>query len=505
MPITASKLYDYLQCNHRVWRDAYGPQEERSEEKNAFVTMLWEKGVQYEKETIANIGVYEDLSQGNLKDRANKTLEAMRSGVPLIYQGVLQVDDLLGIPDLLRLQSDQSYVPIDIKSGMAFEDGEQGGEEDDGKPKKHYAVQLALYADALLRMGFGTKREGLIFDVKGNEVRYILDESMGIKTPQTFWEFYEQTRENVGRLLRDEAKNDPAIGGVCKLCPWYGSCKKWAKDTDDLTGMFDLGRSKRDVLREDAGVRTITEAQGLDVPALLLEKKRTDGFLPGFAEKTLSKVLRRARIFSTTKQAVLYEAVSLPDVAYEVFFDIEDDPTQEFVYMHGVYERGPDGERYLDFTAKELGPLAEKAAWSDFWIYIRSLPAEDYAVYYYSPHEKSTYRRLRKKYPDVISEDELEEFFENKNVIDLYHEVVLKKTDWPLGSYSIKAIANYLGFSWRDKTPSGALSIQWFNDYIKSKDPQLLERIRLYNEDDCKATMVLKDAISRMPVTPLRA
>lgn len=25
--ITASKLYDYLQCPHRVWRDIHGPQE----------------------------------------------------------------------------------------------------------------------------------------------------------------------------------------------------------------------------------------------------------------------------------------------------------------------------------------------------------------------------------------------------------------------------------------------------------------------------------------------
>ena len=73
-----------------------------------------------------------------------------------------------------------------------------------------------------------------------------------------------------------------------------------------------------------------------------------------------------------------------------------------------------------------------------------------------------------------------------------------KYTDWPVGSYSIKYLAQYLGFSWRDKTPSGALSIQWFNEYIETKDPQKLERILLYNEDDCKATMVLKDGIKKL-------
>ena len=29
-----------------------------------------------------------------------------------------------------------------------------------------------------------------------------------------------------------------------------------------------------------------------------------------------------------------------------------------------------------------------------------------------------------------------------------------------------KPIAQYLGFKWRDESPSGALSIQWFNEYI---------------------------------------
>ncbi|PJA94105.1 MAG: hypothetical protein CO133_00660, partial [Candidatus Komeilibacteria bacterium CG_4_9_14_3_um_filter_37_5] len=95
------------------------------------------------------------------------------------------------------------------------------------------------------------------------------------------------------------------------------------------------------------------------------------------------------------------------------------------------------------------------------------------------------------------AEDEVEHFFANPNVIDLY-QIVKKHTDWPVGSYSLKTLAQYLGFSWRDETPSGALSIRWFNDYIKTKEVSKLERILLYNEDDCKATMVLKDAIEKI-------
>ena len=67
----------------------------------------------------------------------------------LIYGGRIKIDDLLGEPDILRRNND-GYIAGDIKSGS----GKEGGDEEtDGKPKKHYAVQLALYTDILERTG----------------------------------------------------------------------------------------------------------------------------------------------------------------------------------------------------------------------------------------------------------------------------------------------------------------------------------------------------------------
>ena len=104
---------------------------------------------------------------------------------------------------------------------------------------------------------------------------------------------------------------------------------------------------------------------------------------------------------------------------------------------------------------------------------------------------------MQKMYPDVISVEELDSMFTSNHAIDLYSDCVLKYTDWPLYSYSLKDIAKYLGFAWRDKTPSGALSIQWFNEYLKDNDPAKLQRIIDYNEDDCKATVVIKDFLEK--------
>ncbi|MEI8060897.1 MAG: TM0106 family RecB-like putative nuclease [Candidatus Berkelbacteria bacterium] len=502
--VTASKLYDYIQCPHKVWRDIYGPQNEKIVESNPFIELLWKKGIQHEKRVVSGIGSFLDLSQGDLDERFKKTLEALKNHTPLIYQGVIKYGNLFGIPDLLELMPDGTYVPIDIKSGSAYE-GEDEEQDAEGKPKLHYAVQLCLYNDVLKKLGFANHNNGQVIDIRLDKDEYNLVAPKGTRDKTTWWDNYEKIKNDVWLLLNDEIRNKPSYSGKCKLCPWYKSCKNWCQETNDLTNIFNLGRANRDRINEDLGIDNLTDLMSVDIPSVMekkeLEKKSGDkNFLFRISDNTLEKAVERARVSLITKKPVIYQPEVFPDVSYELFFDIEDDPTQEFVYLHGVYERHNQEERFLDFTAREISSAAEKAAWSDFWQYIESLPQDDYSVYYYSHHEKTTYKRMQKLYPDVISAKKLEEFFDNPNVIDLY-SVIRSKTNWPLPSYSLKEIAVYLGFKWRDETPSGALSIQWFNNYIEQKDPEILKRILLYNEDDCKATMVIKDAIVNLEIT----
>ena len=499
--ITASRLYDYIQCPHKVWRDIYGPQDEKIQEINPFVELLWEKGVKHEEKIVSKLGYFLNLKDGSIDERFQKTVEAMKNKTPLIYQGVLKHENILGIPDLLRKISDDVYMPIDIKSGIGFEGAdEELGEE--GKPKKHYAVQLCMYNDLLKKLGFAAHNNGKIIDIHGEEVEYNLIAPMGVNTKITWWEFYEQVKKHVDILMKNQDKNKPAKGGICKLCPWCNSCEKWCEEMKDLTNVFYLGRNIRDRINKDIFIEDIDAFLEIDVAEVmkLKEKEKKLGnkeFLFRIGEDSLQKSLNRAKILYQTKKPVAYSTIAFPKASYELYFDIEDDPTQEFVYLHGVYERKDNKERYINFTATEISSEAEKKIWQEFWKYIASLPPDNYAVYYYSHHEKTTYKRLQKDYPDVISIENMEKFFGNQNVIDLY-KLVQKQTDWPVSSYSLKTLATYLGFKWRDETPSGALSIQWFNKYLETKDESILKRILEYNEDDCKATMILKDKLERL-------
>ena len=124
MFITASKLYDFIQCPHKVWRDEHGLQDEKIKETNPFVELLWERGVLHEEKVISEIGPFVNLAEGSLENRVKKTLEEIERGTPLIFQGVLRYGNLLGIPDLLKKMPNGKYIPADIKSGKGLEGAE---------------------------------------------------------------------------------------------------------------------------------------------------------------------------------------------------------------------------------------------------------------------------------------------------------------------------------------------------------------------------------------------
>lgn len=492
--ITASHLYNFVKCPHRVWRDAYDDKRLR-DEPNEFVKMLWEKGTQYEREVMEQMEGEQDicdLSVVPLAERAQATVEALQRKEPLIYHGRLEIDELLGEPDLLELQPDGEYVPVDIKSGMGLE-GEDDFEE--GKPKKHYALQLSLYVDALRRMGFSTTYRGKIFDSAGKLVEYNLDKPRGPRAKDTWWELYEDALMVAGNILKQNIHTKPALGSDCKLCVWYSDCKKTCLEGNVLSLISELGRSKQEAL--DGIVSTVDELAAIEVEDYVDAKGKTG--IAGIGKPSLEKFHRRAQILkSGQKEPLILEEFSLPDKPIELHFDIEADPTRNLIYLHGVVERhmdDPDNAKFHYFVAKGISNSDEKQAWQEFWNYIRALPQGQFAVYYYSKYERTQYRALQKKYPDVASEDEVEAFFGDEASIDLYFDLVKPCTDWATNNYSVKTLAQHLGFNWRDPNPSGAASIQWFNEWCEDRSDEKMQRILDYNEDDCRAMIVLKDEL----------
>jgi predicted RecB family nuclease len=491
-PISASMLYAMVACPHRVIMDLFADPADR-DAVSPFMQLLWDRGAAYEHDVIAGVGEpFLDLSGYGGEEKERRTLEAMDRGGPLIYSGRISAGDLLGVPDLLREEAG-GYIAGDIKSG-AGEEG--GGEDEDGKPKKSYAMQLALYTDILEQLGRSVGRRGFIWDIHGKDVACDLVAMQGMWKPRALRDDYLVCLQEVRAIVSRALKTRPAYSsGNCENCVWYTSCAGALETTHDLTLIPELGRSLRDTLIDRIGsIRELAEVN----PEGFIEGKKT--VFAGIGPDRLRQFDDRAELLATKgSKPYLRAPVQLPIADRELFFDIEVDPMRDVCYLHGFVERqggNNDGERFVGFFADEATPAAEETAFAASWAYMQA--SQPCTIYYYSKYERTCYRKLQARYPHVCTTDEIEQMFDPARSVDLYFDVVLKATEWPTRDFSIKTLAKHLGFAWWDTHPSGAASIEWFDRWITTRDPDIRQGILDYNDDDCRATRVLLDGIRAM-------
>ena len=466
--------------------DAFGSLADR-DTINPFVRLLWERASLFESETVDKLHVpFLDLSKVDEDDRERLTLEAMARGEPLIYGGRIRFEDLIGMPDLLRREPG-GYVPGDVRSGR----GKEGGDEDhDGKPKLHYAVRLALCVDILEHLEFSSARRAFVLDIQDNEVTY------DFSAPDSrLWERYEEVLSETRAILLRQINPLPAYGSVCKLCHWYAFCVAKLTDADDLTLIPRLGRSDRDRMRDS--IPTIGAFAEVNPEGFIKGKKTV--FAGIGADRFHTLQARAVMLKETSPRPYLREPVILKIFPIELFFDIEVDPLRGICYLHGFVERkngDTSTERFVSYFADDPTPEAERDAFAAALDYFAS--RSDAGIYYYSKYERTIYRKLQQKYPDICTPEDVERLFDSERAIDLYGDVVLKATEWPTRDHSIKTLAKYLGFSWRDIHPSGAASVEWFDRWCREHTPAIRQRILDYNEDDCRATRVLLDGIRNL-------
>ena len=486
--ITASMLYSYTTCPHRVSLDCFGDPADR-DAVSPFVELLWERGHAFERETIEALGVPFLNLRGIPREQKEKlTLRAMQAGEHLIYGGRILHGRLLGEPDLLR-RTESGYIPGDIKSGA----GVEGANEDsDGKPKRHYAVQLALYSDILQQQGLAQSKGAFVWDIHGEEVSYDLAAPRGPRIRNSMWEEYGEVLASVEDIVERRVTTRPGLIGECALCHWRSHCRREIVAADDLTLVPELGRSTRKKFPPD--IKTVTDLATANLSGLIVDGNST---IPGIGAESLRKYHARAVLQKQDRPVPYFtDEVRLPASDTELFFDVETDPFRGLCYLHGFVERtGRDSatEQYVAFFADEAAEETERDAFGQAWAYVQK--HHDAVVYYYSHYERTIWKQLAGRHPDVATEEDVTALFDEERFVDLYSDIVKPRMIWPTHSLSLKTLATFLDFTWRDTDPSGAGSIQWFHQWVETGDDAIRRRILEYNEDDCRATRVLVDAL----------
>jgi predicted RecB family nuclease len=459
--VTAQDFFDYDKCPHRVYLNRFGDESEKLPQA-AFLNLLFERALSHEEDVVGDLAC-ETPSGATLEARAQSTLELMKRGVERIYHGVLLQDGESGIPDLLEKVDGAStlgshfYMPVDIKSGSGYQNRETG------ELRAEYGLQLYHYGMLLQAVQGTFPPDGAILNRERERVVYSLHQ---------FHRTYEATLPRVRALVTGAASDEPALSASCGHCQWWDHCDKILEEAKDVTLLPDVGRSKKITLNA-AGIRSIPQLVKFDFGRTKLK---------GIGPKTVESMKRAAIISLSNKMQVLATA-AIPDPPRKIYLDFEDDPTQELIYLCGMWIDPPlNGLNYHGlFSANAQG---EKKIWDEFQELCVTFAAEDFIVFHYSHYERTKLASLERKYGASRS-DALDEF--RSRMIDL-HPIVKDTVALPAKSYGLKSVAPFVGLKYSAADAGGAQSIVWFQQY--QQDPSrtdILETLLNYNKEDCLA------------------
>jgi predicted RecB family nuclease len=289
---------------------------------------------------------------------------------------------------------------------------------------------------------------------------------------EQFRRVYETTLPRVRALVTGAASDEPALSAACGMCQWFAHCDKILEDAKDVTLLPEIGRAKKLTLKS-AGVRSIPELAKFDFSRVKLK---------GIGPKTV-ETMKRAAVIALSKKMQVLAAAAIPDPPRKIYLDFEDDPTQELIYLCGMWVDPPLGDLNYHglFSADADG---EERIWDELQKLCAKFAAEDFIVFHYSPYERNKLAALERKY-GVRENDALDEF--KSRMVDL-HPIVKETVALPAKSYGLKSVAPFVGLKYSASDAGGAQSIVWFQQY--QQDPtraDILETLLTYNKEDCLA------------------
>ncbi len=486
---SASDLNNALECSHLVELErlvAYGERERPAATPGT--ELLSRKGLDHELHQLERYrreygsGLIEFDPRGGrsieeLRAAEQRTIQAMASGAPLIYQATFFDGIWLGRTDFLRrvdrpsARWPWSYEVVDTKLAL--------------NPKPYYLIQLANYSEHVGRVQGTQPREMHVVLGSGAERSFRVDD---------FAAYYRALKVRfLERMSVDDIVTYPLETAHCTVCRWNANCSKRRSDDDHLSLVAGM---RKDQMRrlEAAGISTMGQLAGA-TPAM-----RPFGMAKTTFEKLHAQAALQhsARVNGTHSYELLqheshsgFGLLPLPDDG-DIFFDMEGDPLYApdhgLEYLFGAYCKA-DGQ-YIAFWARS--DRQEQAAFEAFIDFVteRRKQFPGMHIYHYANYEQSALRRLMGRYG--TREAELDSLLRGEVFVDLY-TVARQTLRISQPSYSIKKFETFYGMKRSTEVQRGDDSIVMFETWLFSKDDAILEDIERYNKDDCYSTFLLHE------------
>jgi uncharacterized protein len=479
MLLTAELLLQYQRCHRRAFLDLYGNKEELDPPSDFQLKLQQDRRTHQKIVLSEQIYHQPDYPHRDWPAGAQATLSLMRQGVERIYKGVLitEVDEnptpsyqssglitLLSFPDLLVKQpgnsifGDWCYIPVQIELGK--------------RPKQEYKINAAFHAYVLAAVQ-GIKPPAAWLILRERKPYFVHLENWLMQMQKIFQECSQtlQQRETPELFISRQK---------CNLCHWYSSCYDVAKSQEHLSLLPGVTPSRYSYLQQ-LNINTVESLANTSLAELEA----------AFGQEITEKLLRQAQ--AKLNNQVVFNSNSSTDwpaLDIEIYFDIESQPEIDFAYLLGVLvvDKKAQTDKFYALLAEDFSE--EEATWEQFLNLVSDYPQAP--IYHFCDYEEFMIKELAKRYK---TQRNLWQPLLNR-LVDV-HAKVTQTVSLPIESYSLKAIARWLGFNWRNPSANGSQAICWYDEWLKTGDRTFLEKIVIYNEDDCLATYLVKDWLTK--------
>jgi predicted RecB family nuclease len=488
--LAATDLANHLACAHLTQQRLAIARRERAQARPAddpHADLIRNRGKTHERDQLerltAECAGHVDLSSDvgwhtreALEAAASQTAEAIRDGVPLIYQAQFFDGRWQGRVDFLRrvqvpsALGDHAYELLDTKLARSVK-----------PPVVH---QLSLYNRLLaVVQGFEPALAHLILG-DGSTVAIDL---------RRYAALHRHVVTQLERIVDESARPTyPDPVAHCGICALADECRARLVADDHLSLVAGARRDYRERLVE-IGLPTVLALA--EAPAMTDATPLSPERFSFLRHQAALQVKSRTSGVPTHRhrppaRAAGYAMLPTPSPG-DVFFDLEGDPYVDddgIEYLWGWWTAEAGYECVWAHHAD-----AEKAAFELFVDRVGELRARypDLHVFHYAPHELSKLRSLSVQH--ATREDEVDELLRGEVLVDLY-AVVRQGIQVGEESYSLKNLERHHHFTRLEKrVREGGGSIVAYETWLETGDEQLLEAIRSYNEEDCRSTLSLRD------------
>jgi predicted RecB family nuclease len=472
-----SDLNDFLACEHLSSLELRRKRGELAFEppENPQADLILEKGLEHEAAYLALLEAggasVVRIDEPDFERAVAATNAALAAGPDVIYQAALELDGWRGVADFLERQPDGTYEAADTKLARHV--------------KPYHLLQLCFYSEAL---GALQRREPahmhVVLGTQARETYRVAD----------FECYYRRVR---ARFLRFAASGEdpyPLPNPHCRICAYKERCEAQWEDDDHLTLVASLGRLQAKRL-EAEGIPTLTRLAGAR------SEEQPPKMLPGTfaALRDQAGLQFRHRLTGVHTYHLLEPepargfALLPPPSPGDLFFDIEGDPFWQpdrgLEYLWGITELREGRPVFHAFWAHDRAE--EKRAVEAVVDFIRERLARhpDLHVYHYASYETAALKRLMSEYG--TREEEIDDLLRRRVFVDLF-KVVRQALLHSHPRYSLKNVETFY-MEREAELRAGDDSILLYERWLEERDPEILDEIRAYNEEDCLSTLGLRD------------